>query len=200
VAAFAVRFCLYQQERNKMKHIATAALMFNLSVIGIYAQTGPNMPVSGTAAASTVSLRPGTTTSEYQLVGNSRLGEFNFRTVSVSIPSPQQPESCSGPNKLSLSTVAGAGVFRFADGGDLLTVFLTGGSDCIDLTAGRALCIRVFKITGGTGRLENAAGATLTLTMIVSPVLGDSANNPVFFAVTGTITGAIPGVAVQGGR
>jgi hypothetical protein len=174
--------------------------MFNLGVTGIYAQTGPNMPVSGTAAASIINLRPGTTTSEYQLAGNSRLGQFELRTVSVSIPSPQQPENCSGPNKLSGSVVSGGGVFRFADSGDLLTVYLTGGSDCIDLMAGHALCIRVFKITGGTGRLENAAGATLTLTMITTPLLGDSANNPVFFSITGTVAGAIPGVAVQGGR
>src|SRR3954466_12365139 len=94
--------------RVAVKHIATAALMFNLGVTGIYAQTGPsNMPVSGSAAASTISLRPGTSTSEYQLAGNSRLGQFDLRTVSVSIPSPQQPENCSGPNKLSGSVVAG---------------------------------------------------------------------------------------------
>ena len=80
-----------------MKHIATAALMFNFGVTGIYAQTGPlNMPVSGTAAASTINLRPGTTTSEYQLAGNSRLGQFDLRTVSVSIPSPQQPDKLLG--------------------------------------------------------------------------------------------------------
>jgi hypothetical protein len=184
--------------RVVIKHVATAALMFTLSVTGIYAQTGPlNMPVSGTGAASTINLRPGTSTSEYQLAGNSRLGQFELRAVSVSIPA-QQPLSCSGPNKLFGTVVAGGGVFRFADGGDLLAANLTGGSDCIDLVAGHAVCIRIFKITGGTGRLENAAGATLTLTMIVTPVLGDSSNNPVFFAVTGTFTGAIPGVAVQG--
>ena len=108
---------------QNMKHIATVALMLHLGVAGIYAQTGPlNMPVSGTAADSTISLRPGTITSEYQLAGNSRLGQFDLRTVSVSIPSPQQPENCSGPNKLSGTAVAGGGVFRFADGGDLLTV------------------------------------------------------------------------------
>jgi hypothetical protein len=184
--------------RAIIKLVAIAGLTFNLGVTGIYAQTGPlDMAVSGTAAASTINLRPGTTASEYHLAGNSRLGQFDFRTVSVSIPA-QQPQSCSGANKLFGSVVAGGGVFRFNDSGDLLTANLTGGSDCIDLAAGHALCIRVYKITGGTGRLENAAGATLTLTMITTPVVGDSGNNPVFFAITGTFTGAIPGVAVQG--
>ena len=124
------------------------------------------------------------------------MGQFDLRVVSASAPPVRPSDSCSGPNKLSLSAVAGGGVLRFVDSGDLLNVVLTGGSDCIDFSTGQALCVRVFKITGGNGRLENAAGATLTLTMTVTPVIGDASNNPVFFAVTGGVTGAIPGVAV----
>ncbi len=45
-------------------------------------------------------------------------------------------------------------MFRFAERGDLLKVVLTDGSDCIDFSTGQAFCIRVFKITGGTRRLE----------------------------------------------
>ena len=68
---------------------------------------------------------------------------------------------------------------------------LTGGSDCIDFAAGEALCTRVFQVTGGTGRFKNASGGTVTLTMTVVPVLADASNNPVFFAVTGEVTGAV---------
>jgi hypothetical protein len=182
-----------------MKHIATVALMLNLGVAGIYAQPGPvNMTLSGTAAASTINLRPGTTTSEYHLAGKGTLGQFDLRTVSVSTPSPQQSSTCSGPTKLHLSAVAGAGVFRF-ENGDLLKVNLTGGGDCIDFSVGEALCTRIFQITGGTGRFKNASGGAVTLTMTVVPVLADASNNPVFFAVTGGVTGAVPGVAMDQG-
>lgn len=186
-----------------MKHMATVALMSYFGVAGIYAQPGPvnvKITLSGTAAASTINLQPGTSTSEYHLTGNGTpgLGQFELRVVSVSTPSAQQSDTCSGSTKLYLSAAAGAGVFRFADG-DLLKVYLTGGSDCIDFSAGEALCIRVFQVTGGTGRFKNASGGTLTLTMTVVPVLGDASNNPVFFAVTGGVTGAVPGAGLERG-
>ena len=182
-----------------MKHIATVALILNFGVAGIYAQPGTeNVTLSGTAAASTINLRPDAPTSEYHLAGNGTLGRFELRTVSASLPSPQQSGNCSGPTRLHLSAVAGGGVFRFENGG-LLTVSLTDGSDCIDFSAGQALCIRIFQITGGTGRFKNASGGTLTLTMTVVPVLGDASGTPVFFAVTGEITGAVPSVAMDQG-
>ena len=182
-----------------MKHIATVALMFNFGVAGIYAQPGPvNMTLSGTAAASTINLRPGTTTSEYQLAGKGTLGQFDLRTVSISTPSAQQSKTCSGPTKLYLSAVAGAGVFRF-ENGDLLKVYLTGGGDCIDFSVGEALCTRIFQVLGGTGRYTKATG-TLTLTMTVIPVLADGGpTNPVFFAVTGDVTGNLSGVTTDQG-
>jgi hypothetical protein len=181
-----------------MKQIAIVALMFNFGVAGIYGQTGPvNMTLSGSAAASTINLRPDGPTSEYHLAGNGTLGQFDLRTVSVSVPSPQRPSSCAGPTKAYGSAVAGAGVFRFDDGGGLLKVYLTGGSDCIDFSLGEAVCIRIFQISGGTGRFKNASGGTITLTMTVAPVLADASNNPVFFTVTGKITGVVSGVAMD---
>ena len=181
-----------------MKNIATVALMLSLGVASVYGQQTPvNMTLSGTATASTVDLQPGTPASEYHLTGNGTLGQFTLRAVSTSMTSPQLSRTCSGPTKVYFPAVAGAGVFRFQDGG-LLKVNLTGGGDCIDFAAGEALCPRIFQITGGTGRFKNASGA-ITLTMTVVPVLADASNNPVFFAVTGEITGAVPGVAMDHG-
>jgi hypothetical protein len=179
-----------------MKHLATAALMLNFGVAGIYAQSAPvNMTVSGTAANSTINLTPGTPASEYNLAGDGTLGPFTFRTVSTS--SPQPSNTCTGPTKLYLATAAGAGVLRSQDG-SLLTVNLTGGGDCIDFVAGQALCTRIFQITGGTGRFKNASGSA-TLTMTVVPILGDASNNPVFFTVTGEIKGTVSRVAIGPG-
>ncbi len=181
-----------------MRHIVTAALMLNFGVAGIYAQPGPlNMTVSGTAARSTISLQ-GTPASEHQLAGNGTLGQFTFRVISTNMTSPQRSNTCSGPTKVYLPIVAGAGVFRSQDGG-LLKVNLTGGGDCIDFAAGEALCTRIFQIIGGTGRFTNASGGTVTLTMTVVPVLADGPTNPVFFAVTGEVTGAVLGVAMGQG-
>jgi hypothetical protein len=177
--------------------LATIGLVLNLGVAGMYAQTGPiNMTLSGTTTNSTIDLQPGIPASEYTLAGSGALGAFTFRTVTAGAVAPQQSSTCSGPNKLYFPAVAGAGVFRFDDGG-LLIVNLTGGSDCIDFEAGQALCLRIYQVTGGTGRFNKAPGGTLTLTMTVVPVLADASNNPVFFAVTGAVTGAVPGVALN---
>jgi hypothetical protein len=182
-----------------MKHLATMALMLHLGVAGIWAQTGPvNMTVSGTAANSVIALQPGTPASEYNLAGNGTLGSFTLRVVSASTASPQQSSTCSGATKVYFAAVAGAGVFRFEDGG-LLTGHLTGGGDCIDFSVGHAICTRVFQVTGGTGRFKNASGGTVTLTMTVAPVLGDASNNPVFFTVTGDVRGTVSGVSVGQG-
>jgi hypothetical protein len=173
--------------------------MLNFGVAGIYGQAGPiNMTLSGTAARGTISLQ-GTPVSEYQLAGNGTLGQFTFRVVSTGMTSPQKSSACSGATKIYFPTVAGAGVFRSQDGG-LLKVNLTGGGDCIDFAAGEAFCTRIFQVIGGTGRFTNASGGTVTLTMTVVPVLVDGApTNPVFFAVTGEVTGAVPGVALDQG-
>jgi hypothetical protein len=184
-----------------MKHIATAALMLNLGVAAVYAQQKPvNMTLSGTAVStSSVNLNPGTPLSEYDFGGDGTLGPFTFRTFSATAPTSPQPSTCSGATKLYFTTIAGsgAGVFRFQDG-SLLKVNLTQGSDCIDLVANDALCIRTFQITGGTGRFKNASG-TVTLTETLGPVLNDASNNPTFFTTTGEITGTISGVATDEG-
>jgi len=179
-----------------MKNITTVALMLNFGVAGVYAQQSPvNMTLSGTAAASTINLRPGTPTSEYHLAGNGTLGPFSCRTVITGTASPQQSTTCSGPTKLFFQSVAGAGLFRFFDG-SLLMVNLTDGGDCIDFAANQAQCTLTFKVTGGTGRFKDASGV-LTLTEAVLPVLADASNNPVFFASTGEFTGTVSGVAAQ---
>ena len=179
-----------------MKTIATVVLVVNLGVAGVYAQQSQvNMTFSGTAGRSPIDLQAGTPFSEYNFVGDGTLGAFTFRTLSVSAASPQQSSTCAGPNQLYLSTVTGAGVFRFQDG-SLLKGNLTQGSDCIDFAAQQALCIRTFQITGGTGRFKDVSGS-VTLTETLLPVLADASNNPVFFAVTGELTGTVSGVAMQ---
>ena len=114
--------------------------------------------------------------------------------MSTSAANPGSSSTCSDANKLYFPVVAGAGVLRTSDG-SLLTVNLTGGSDCIDLAAGQALCTGIFQIIGGTGRFKNASGS-VTLTMTVVPVLADNTNDPVFFAVTGAVKGTASKVAL----
>ena len=176
--------------RFVIKYVVTAALLLSFGVAAALAQSGPvNMTVSGSAAASTVSLQ-GKPANEYQLAGSGSLGQFTLRVLS-NAGTPQQSANCSGPMKLYVAVSAGAAIARFQDG-DLLTLNLTGGSDCIDFAAGAALCIRMFQVTAGTGRFRNAAGGSITLTMTVVPVLADGPTNPVFFAVIGEMTGAVP--------
>jgi hypothetical protein len=185
-----------------MKLLATAALVLNFGAAGIYAESlSVNLTVSGTAANSVVQLTPDIPASgpasEYNLAGGGLLDPFTFRVVNSSaplVPPATPPSTCSGKTKLYLAAGAGAGVLRSGDG-SLLTVNLTGGSDCIDFVANQALCIRNFQITGGTGRFKNAAGS-LTLTMTVVPVLTDDTGNPVFFSVTGEVKGTASKVSL----
>ena len=176
-----------------MNYLARTALVLGCAVAGVYAQQAPvNMALSGSAANSTVDLGTGTPTSEYTLVGDGILNSTTLRVVSASTAAPQQPSTCSGANKIYGLVQAGAGVLRSPDG-SLLTLKITGGSDCIDLSAGHALCIRIFQITGGSGRFRNAAG-NLTLTMTVTPVLP---TNPVFSSITAGLTGMVSNVALE---
>ena len=173
-----------------MKRLAIIALMLNVGAAATYAQQhGSKTALSGTAAASTIDLGTGTPTTEYNLEGNSSLGSFTFRTVSSGAAPSQAPSSCSGGNKLYIPIAAGMGVLRSSDG-SLLRLRLTGGSDCIDFNAGKALCIRMYEVVGGTGRFQNAAedGGKVTLTMTVAPVVPGEL---VFFAVTGEMTGIV---------
>ena len=181
-----------------MKHLATAALMLNLGVAGIYAQQKPvNMTFSGTLEPSTINLQPGTHTDEENLAGNGSLGPFTFRGLFADPDSPPTSSTCSGPTKLYFPTVAGGGVFRFQNG-SLLTVSITEGALCIDFAAGVAHHTVTYKITGGTGRFNGASGA-LRLTATFLPVVF-SGPNVVLAADTGTFEGTVLGVKGEEGQ
>jgi hypothetical protein len=174
--------------------------MLNLGAAGIYAQQRPvKMTVSGTNVATTINLQPGTITDEVNFAGNGTLGPFTYRELHADMDSPQTSSTCPG---LYVPTVAGAGVFRFQDG-SLLTIGLTEGALCIDLTAGVAHFIGAYKITGGTGRFKGAFG-TLTLNSAVSAVLFNASNAPALLTNVGEFEGIVSGVAIgeegQNGR
>ena len=116
--------------------LARVALMLNLGIAGVYAQQKPvKMTFSGTLGGSPNNILPGTVTDEQVVAGDGTLGPFTFRELHADKASPQPSSSCSsGPYS---PTVVGAGVLRFQDG-SLLTVTVTEGANCIDLTAGVA--------------------------------------------------------------
>jgi hypothetical protein len=174
-----------------MKHTATMALMLTLGVASVYAQQiQMNMTFSGDGTPSVIDLKhPNTITSEENLSGSGTQGQFTFRLVKASTAAPQPSTTCSGPRKVYLQEVAGAGLFRFVDG-SLLIVNLTGGGDCIDFDANEAQCTLTFQVTGGTGRFQGATGV-LTLIETATPILSDASSNPVFFTETGVFTGTI---------
>jgi|SRR5947209_7023360 len=176
--------------------MATVALMLNLGVAGIYAQQGPvKMTVSGTNVPSpSLNLAPNTITDEVNFGGTGTLGPFTYRELHADSLSPQSSSACVGGTGLYIPTLAGAGVFRFQDG-SLLTIGLTAGALCIDLTAGVAHFTATYKITGGTGHFKRASG-TLTLTSAVAPVEFDASGNPVFLTNAGEFHGEISGVSI----
>ena len=175
-----------------MKHITTVALMLNLGVAGVYAQERPvKMTFSGTMGGTTVKLQPDTANDELALAGDGTLGPFTFREIHADNTSPQPSSTCSaGPY---FPTVAGGGVFRFQDG-SLLTVAVTEGAICIDLSAQEGHLTVTYRITGGTGRFKGASG-TLMLTTTLIPVL-----SPGLLASTGQLEGTISGAAIDGER
>ena len=180
-----------------MKHIATVALMLNLS---LYAQQNSvKMKVSGTNVATTIDLQPGTVTDEVNFVGNGTLGPFTYRELHADTASPQPSSSCPGPTHLYFPTVTGAGVFRF-QAGSLLTVRITGGAVCADLTAGVGHLTVTYQITGGTGRFKGASGA-LTLTATLIPVVFNASNGVELATITGEFVGTVLAVAPgEGGQ
>ena len=178
-----------------MKHIATVALMLNLGVASVYAQQKPvNMTFSGSMVPTAINVQPNTITDEELLAGNGTLGPFTFRKLRTDALSPQPSNTCVGP-QLNIPVVAGAGVFRFQDG-SLLTVSLTQGALCIDLTAGVAHLTETYQITGGTGHFKGASGA-LTLKGTVMPVLFSASNAAVLLTNTGELEGTVFGVAIE---
>src|SRR5215470_17791603 len=178
-----------------MKHMATVALMLNLGVAGIYAQQkSVKMTFSGTMTGTTINLQPDTVTDEEHLAGKGTLGPFTYRELHADTASPQ-PSSCSDPAQLYFPIVSGAGVFRFQHG-SLLTVNITEGAICVDLTAGVGHLTTTYQITGGTGRFKNASG-TLTLTGSLIAVLFDAAGNPKLLTNTGEFEGSVFGIATR---
>jgi hypothetical protein len=177
-----------------VKYVATVAVMLTLGVPGVYAQqeTPVKMTFSGTNVATTINLRPGTITDEHHSAGRGSLGPFTFRELHADAGGAPQSPTCSGPRFL---VVAGAGVFRFQDG-SLLSVTITEGDGCINLTAGVALLTVRYQITGGTGRFEGASGA-LTMTATQMPVLRNAANMPALLMFTGEFEGTIARVSAE---
>jgi hypothetical protein len=182
-----------RKHEAQMKHIVTIALMLNFGVASVYAQQkAVNMKFSGTNVGTTIDLQPDTVTDDVNLAGNGTLGPFTYHELHADSVTPQSSPTCVDGTGLYIPTLAGGAVFRF-QGGSLLTVELTEGALCIDLTAGVAHFAGSYKITGGTGRFKSASG-TLTLTSTVSPVLFNASNAPVLLTNTGEITGTVSGV------
>ena len=180
--------------------IATVALIQSrcrryLRATGAHLAHGPiKMTVSGTNVATTINLQTGTITDEVIFAGNGTLGPFTYRELHADTLSPQSSITCVGGTGLYVPTLAGAGVFRFQDG-SLLSIGLTEGSLCIDLTTGVAHFIGTYQITGGTGRFKGASGA-LTLNSTVSVVLFSDSNAPVLLTNEGEFAGQVSGVAI----
>jgi hypothetical protein len=184
--------------RIHMKDLATITLMLTIGAAGMYGETSVSMRFSGTSGNSAISLAratdpTGSGTGEYNFTGNGTLGGFNLRTINLNPTGA--PAGCPFGNQPAANhPYFGTGVFRFDDG-SLLMVSLTQGSDCLATSStGQplgAICVRVFQITGGTGRFTNASG-TITLTEGLMPVLFLAPGVPAsFFAVTGSATGTI---------
>jgi hypothetical protein len=194
-----------------MRHLAFAALILNLGVPSLLAQQPGEghsgggqlrMRFSGSTMSTTLAIAPNTLNHETDVAGHGPLGPFTYRGLWADDPSSQTAGSCGsgfGPN---YRIVAGGGVFRFEDG-SLLTVQLTGGTLCVDVSnparpVGRQF--ETYQITGGTGRFENAAatcgttadGCTVRLTATRGLVLRDSAGAPTLFTYTGEFQRGAP--------
>ena len=179
--------------KRSMKHITMAALMLNLGVAGVYAQSPVRMTFSGNGGPSAINLQqPNTNTVEENVAGNGTLGPFTFRDLRAAATAPQPSSTCSG---VFFPSVAGGGILRFQDG-SLLAVNLKAGSDsgdCIDFVHLVAHCTLIFEINGGTGRFQGASGV-LTYAETAMPVLFDLSGNFALGTETGAITGTISGV------
>lgn len=186
------------------RYLHAVAIIFALTLgaAAALAQDNPvKMRFSGSSGPSAASLIQNAFTSDYNFSGRGSLGSFDFQSVSASVPSQQPPSTCSSPGEQYGDAKAGSGVFRFEDG-SLLLVTLTQGSDCINPEPPfpHAICIRVFRITGGTGRFAKASG-NLTFTETLVPVPSDPAFvYPVaLYAATGVVEGAVSGVGREEG-
>ena len=197
-----------------MRRVTTLALMLTLSAASMYAEQPAEehssarrvrMRFSGSTMSNTLAIAPNTLNHESQVTGNSTLGPFTYRGLWADDPSSQTSGSCGSGFGRILRVVAGGGVFRFEDG-SLLTVRLTEGTLCVDISdpthpVGRQF--ETYQITGGTGRFRQAAvncgvaaeECTLQLTGTRGVVLGDSVGAPKLFTFTGEFQGSLPRVS-----
>ncbi len=154
---------------------------------GVHAEQAPVMTYSGSNVATTINLENNTVTDEELFSGDGPLGTFTYRELHAELQIPQPSDSCaSGPHS---PIMTGAGVFRFQDG-SLMTVNVTGGQICADLTTGVSTLSETYQITGGTGNLQGASG-TLTLTGTLNVVLKDDSGNPRLSSNSGEFKGTI---------
>ena len=197
-----------------MRRVTTLALMLTLSVASMYAEQPAEehssarrvrMRFSGSTMSTPLAIAPNTVNHESQVTGNSSLGPFTYRGLWADDPASQAPGSCGSGFGRIFRVVAGGGVFRFEDG-SLLTVRLTEGTLCVDISdplhpVGRQF--ETYQITGGTGRFRQVAAScgvtaeecTLQLTATRGLVLSDSAGAPKLFAFTGEFQGSLPRVS-----
>jgi hypothetical protein len=173
-----------------MKPITTVVLMLIFTIATLHAQQRPvSLTFSGTSTDTTLNLQSGANTGEENFAGNGTFGPFTYLELQAGTASPQPSSTCSGATLLYFPIVTGAGVFRFQNG-SLLTVRITEGATCVDLTVPVGHVTVTYQVTGGTGIYKGASG-TLILKANSLPVLFDSANSPVLFAVTGELTGTV---------
>jgi hypothetical protein len=149
------------------------------------------MSYSGSNVATTINLQDGTVTDEELFAGNGALGAFTYRELHADTGSSQASSTC--PAHI-FPIVTGVGVFRFHEG-SLLTVNVTEGAICVDLTTGLGHLTQTYQITGGTGRFKHATG-TLALTGTLNVVLSDASGDPKLLTNTGEFHGTVLGVAI----
>lgn len=182
---------LFRSGRRATIYLATVIMMLAIGGTAAYASDqAVTLSFSGTSETSPTNLQqPNSSNDGDSFAGKSTLGSFTARNLRAISSVLGSSNSCSGANLLYYPELSGASVIRFDDG-SMITMNLTQGGDCIDLTTGLAHCSVTFQITGGSGRFVNATG-TLTMTETVGVVGLDALGNPVFFAAAGKFTGTI---------
>ena len=178
--------------KKSMKHIAMAALMLNLGVAGVYAESPVRMMFTGNGGASAINLQhPNTNAIEEDVAGNGTFGPFTFRDVRSGATTPQASSTCAG---VFFPSVAGGGILRFQDGSLLKVILKEGGDsgDCLDFVNKVGHCKLTLEIKGGTGRFQNATGV-LTYTETALPAVFDGFGLPALTTEVGEITGTISG-------
>src|ERR1700735_2149264 len=117
---------LFPSVRGLTKRLAIVALIFNLGAVAARADDkSVKMTFSGPSAPRPITLQqPDTSNGGDNFAGQGTLGSFTVTNVRAIATSPGTSSTCSGSNRIFLTELAGAGVFRFQDG-SLLGVKLT---------------------------------------------------------------------------